>query len=161
QPRQFLAHAGDARADQGLVTDELEGEADQDRREGGEPWPLCYLPNGQVAIPRQMFQEILRLIAQLRPQPPPALAEDARCHAFKQPAEGVRPNARENGQINPRPSVRVTRGAGSGQHLGSVLQERRENASIDAGLGFIWRISVKANMHMMMKSFFVATALIA
>jgi glycosyltransferase involved in cell wall biosynthesis len=42
----------------------------------------------------------------------------------------------------PRPSVRVTRGAGSGQHLASVLQEGRENASIDACLGFIWRISV-------------------
>jgi hypothetical protein len=42
----------------------------------------------------------------------------------------------------PRPSVRVTRGAGSSQHLASVLQEGRENANIDAGLGFIWRISV-------------------
>jgi putative ABC transport system substrate-binding protein len=29
---------------------------------------------GLVAIPRQMFQEILRLIAELRPQPPPAPA---------------------------------------------------------------------------------------
>jgi len=28
----------------------------------------------EVAIPRQMFQEILRLIAKLRPQPPPAPA---------------------------------------------------------------------------------------
>jgi hypothetical protein len=28
----------------------------------------------EVAIPRQMFQEILRLIAELRPQPRPALA---------------------------------------------------------------------------------------
>jgi hypothetical protein len=27
-----------------------------------------------VAIPRQMFQDILRLIAELRPQPPPAAA---------------------------------------------------------------------------------------
>ena len=42
---------------------------------------------------------------------------------------------------DPRPSVRITRGAGSGQHLASVLQEGRENANIDAGLGFIWRIS--------------------
>jgi hypothetical protein len=42
---------------------------------------------------------------------------------------------------DPRPSVRVTRGAGSGQHLASVLQKGRENANIDAGLGFIWRIS--------------------
>jgi hypothetical protein len=28
----------------------------------------------EVAIPRQMFQENLRLIAELRPQPPPAPA---------------------------------------------------------------------------------------
>ena len=28
----------------------------------------------EVAIARQMFEEILRLIAELRPQPPPALA---------------------------------------------------------------------------------------
>jgi hypothetical protein len=28
----------------------------------------------EVAIPRRMFQEILRLIAELRPQPPPAPA---------------------------------------------------------------------------------------
>jgi len=41
----------------------------------------------------------------------------------------------------PRAGVRVTRGAGGSQHLGSVLQEGRENANIDAGLGFIWRIS--------------------
>ena len=44
---------------------------------------------------------------------------------------------------DPRPSVRITRGAGSGQHLASVLQKGRENANIDAGLGFIWRISAK------------------
>jgi len=42
---------------------------------------------------------------------------------------------------DPRPSVQVTRGAGSGQHLASVLQEGRENANIEAGLGLIWRIS--------------------
>src|SRR5215471_12273285 len=44
---------------------------------------------------------------------------------------------------DPRPSVQVTRGVDSGQHLASVLQEGRENANIDAGLGFIWRISVQ------------------
>src|SRR5215467_4739013 len=47
QPRQFLADAGDAGADQGLVTDKLEGQADQDRREGGEPRPLHHLPDGR------------------------------------------------------------------------------------------------------------------
>ena len=61
----------------------------------------------------------------------------------EQPKEGVCPNARENGRIRPRAGVRITRGAGSGQHLASVLQEGRENANIDAGLGFIWRISDK------------------
>jgi hypothetical protein len=44
---------------------------------------------------------------------------------------------------DPRPSVRVTRGAGSGQHLASVLQEGRENANIHACLGFIRRIPAR------------------
>jgi hypothetical protein len=47
QSRQFLAHASHARADQGLVTDKLEGEADQDRRESREPRPLCRHPDGR------------------------------------------------------------------------------------------------------------------
>jgi Transposase DDE domain group 1 len=34
----------------------------------------------------------------------------------------------------------ATRGVGSGPHLAPVLQEGRENANIDASLGFIWRI---------------------
>jgi Transposase DDE domain group 1 len=59
----------------------------------------------------------------------------------EQPTAGARRNARENGQIRPSTS-RVTRGAGSGQHLASVLQEGWENANIDAGWRFIWRISV-------------------
>ena len=44
---------------------------------------------------------------------------------------------------DPRPGVRVIRGAGSSQHLASILQEGRENANIDAGLGFLWKISVE------------------
>ena len=47
QPRQFPAHTGDAGADQGLVADDLEGQADLDRREGPQPWPLCHLPDGR------------------------------------------------------------------------------------------------------------------
>ena len=50
----------------------------------------------------------------------------------------------KNGRSDPRPNVRVTRGASSGRHLASVLQEGRENANIDGGLGFLWRISVKS-----------------
>ena len=49
---------------------------------------------------------------------------------------------------DPRAGVRVTRGAGGSQHLASVLQEGGENANIDAGLGFIWRISVIASRMM-------------
>src|SRR5262249_41355121 len=51
QSQQLLAHAGNAGADQGLVTDELEGEAHQDRREDGEPWPLRRLPDGRGRHP--------------------------------------------------------------------------------------------------------------
>src|SRR5262249_43230923 len=99
----------------------------------------------EAAIARQMIQDILRLIAELRPPPPPALARHVRSHAFtsnrqKQCVQmpGKMPRS------DPRPADRLMRGAGSGQHLASVLQERRENANIDAGLGFIWRISVRA-----------------
>ena len=52
---------------------------------------------------------------------------------------------------DPRAGVRVTRGAGSSQHLASVLQERRENANIDAGLGFIWRISARTYRRMIIE----------
>src|SRR6516162_946345 len=46
QSWQLSRHACNTGANQGLVADELEGEADQDRREGGEPRTLCCLPNG-------------------------------------------------------------------------------------------------------------------
>src|SRR3954466_9711103 len=46
QSWQLSPHTCNTGADQGLVADELEGEADQDRREGGEPRTLCRLPNG-------------------------------------------------------------------------------------------------------------------
>src|SRR5262245_55180735 len=43
---QLSPHACNTGADQGLVADELEEEAAQDRREGGELRTLCRLPNG-------------------------------------------------------------------------------------------------------------------
>jgi hypothetical protein len=60
----------------------------------------------EVAIPRQMFQEILRLIAEPRPQPP--LAPYADRHAFKstQQEEYVQ-NASENNQISRSTAVRA------------------------------------------------------
>jgi hypothetical protein len=123
---------GDAGADQGLVADDLEGQADQDRREGGEPRPLCYLPDGRG---RHRTANVPGDFAAHR-------GTAAAATTSAQPIEGVRPNARKMAGSDPRPSVRITRGAGSSQHLASVLQEGRESANIDAGLGFIWRISV-------------------
>ena len=145
QSRQLPAHFGDAGADKGLVADEPEGETDQDRREGGEPRPLCYLPDGRG---RHRTANVPRDFAAYRGATAAATTSASVSRSMsciqEQPTEGVRPNARENGQFRPSTSVRVPRGAGSGQHFASVLQEGRENANIDAGLGFIWRISVKA-----------------
>ena len=47
QSRQLPAHAGDTGADQGVVANEPEGEADQDRRQARQPRPLCRFPNGR------------------------------------------------------------------------------------------------------------------
>ena len=56
----------------------------------------------EVAIARQMFQEILRLIAELRPQPTTSASVRRSMSCIQeQPTEGVRPNARENDQMRP------------------------------------------------------------
>src|SRR5262245_14153423 len=102
QSRQFLADAGDAGADQGLVTDKLEGEADQDRRESRDPRPLCYLPDGRgrhrtANVPRD-FAAHRRATAAATTS---ASVRRSMSCIQEQPTEGVRPNARENGQIRP------------------------------------------------------------
>src|SRR5262249_3982928 len=101
-PRQFPAHAGDAGADQGLVADELEGEVDQDRREGGEPRPLCRLPDGRG---RHRTANVPRDFAAHRGTTAAATTSASMSRSMsciqEQPTEGVRPNARENGQIRP------------------------------------------------------------
>src|SRR5262249_27938927 len=84
QPRQFLADAGDAEADQGLVADELEGEADQDRCEGGEPRTLCRLPNGggrhrTANVPGDSAADRGTTAA----APARASMKRSNCHAFK------------------------------------------------------------------------------
>src|SRR5450830_687366 len=60
-------------------------------------------------------------------------------HAFKSTTGGVRPNARENGQISPPTTVRAARRASSRPHLAAVLREGRKSANIQAGSGVIWR----------------------
>jgi hypothetical protein len=99
----------------------------------------------EVAIPRQMFQEILRLIGELRPQPTTS-ASMRRSTVMRSRATDRRSASKCQGEWPDQtldqafglPEVLV-----GGQHLASILQEGRENANIDAGLGFIWRISVK------------------
>jgi hypothetical protein len=51
----------------------------------------------------------------------------------------------ETARSDPRPGVRVTRGAVSGRHLASVLQEGRENANIDAGLVHLENLGLYAS----------------
>src|SRR5262249_1491825 len=102
QPLQFPAHAGDAGADQGLVADESEGQADQDRREGGEPRPLCYLPDGRgrhrtANVPRDFAADRGATAAATTSA---SVRRSMSC-IQEQPTEGVRPNARKSGQIRP------------------------------------------------------------
>src|SRR5215831_10883038 len=94
--------AGDAGADQGLVADDSEGQADQDRREGGELRPLCYLPDGRgrhrtANVPRDFAADRGATAAATTSA---SVRRSMSC-IQEQPTEGVRPNARENGQIRP------------------------------------------------------------
>jgi hypothetical protein len=47
QPRQLYAHAGDAEGSGAVVADQPAREADQDRCQGRQPWPLCHVPDGR------------------------------------------------------------------------------------------------------------------
>jgi hypothetical protein len=55
----------------------------------------------------------------------------------KQSTGGVRPNARENRQINPPTTVRAAQCAGGRPHLAAVLQDSWKYANIHADLGVI------------------------
>jgi len=59
----------------------------------------------EVAITRQMFHEILRVIAELLPKPRPAPASDRRCSCVREHLTGVlRPDTKEN-RSNRAPGV--------------------------------------------------------
>jgi hypothetical protein len=63
---------GDLEGGGAVVTDQLAREADQDRYQGHQPSPLRHFQMAEVAVSRQIFQEILSLMARLRA--PPAAA---------------------------------------------------------------------------------------
>src|SRR5215467_13706082 len=143
QSWQLSPHACNTGADQGLVADELEGEADQDRREGGEPRPLCYLPDGRG---RHRTANVPRDFAAHRGATAAATTSASVRRSMsciqEQPTEGVRPNASENSQINPSTIVRAARAAGSQPYLPSGFQGRCKIATLHAGFGVIRGMSV-------------------
>src|SRR5215831_12180099 len=128
QSWQLSSHACNTGADQGLVADELEGEADQDRREGGVPRTLCRLPNGGGRHPTTNVPG--DSAADRGTTAAATTRASMKCSIVTRSSAIDRRNASKcRGKMarsDPRPSVRVTRGAGSGQHLASVLQEGRE-----------------------------------
>src|SRR5260370_21724728 len=105
---------------------------------------MFIFPMAEVAIARQCFSRFCGSSRSYGCSHHQRQHETFDGHAFKsnRQKECVQMPG-EMARSDPRPSARVTRGAGSGRHLASVLQEGRENANIDAALGFIWGISVK------------------
>src|SRR5262245_28747746 len=75
------------------------GQADQDRREGREPRPLCRLPDGRG---RHRTANVPRDFAAHRGATAAATTSASVRRSMsciqEQPTEGVRPNARENAQ---------------------------------------------------------------
>jgi len=96
----FLRTLATPEADQGSVTDKLEGEADQDRRESREPRPLCRLPtHGNVAGD---------FAAHPGTAAPAATSASVRRSCVQgQQTGGVRPYVRKNRQMRPSNAVRT------------------------------------------------------
>jgi hypothetical protein len=80
QSPQLPAHPGNAGANQGLVADQPQGETDPRSARKSPATAVRCLPDAEVAIPRKLFEEILRMIAELRPQPIPRRRERRGCH---------------------------------------------------------------------------------
>lgn len=72
--RQLPAHAGNAGADQGLVADSLREKLIKVGAKLVSHGRYVAFQMAEVAIPRAMVDEILRLIAELRPPPDPVPA---------------------------------------------------------------------------------------
>jgi hypothetical protein len=72
QPRQLHADAGDAQGGGAVVADQPAREVNQDRPKVVSHGRYVTFQMAEVAVPRQMFQEILSLIARLRAPPAPA-----------------------------------------------------------------------------------------
>jgi hypothetical protein len=65
----------------------------------------------------------------------------------QQPTGGVRPNARQNDQINSSTTIPTTPGTGSRPQLASILREGRKSANIHLSSGVIWGIPDEMTAH--------------
>jgi len=65
--RTLASPAGRGRS---VVADQPAGEGGEDRGQGDRQRPLRDLPDGEVAVPRELFSRILYRIARLRPPGP-------------------------------------------------------------------------------------------
>jgi TolB-like protein len=93
----------------------------------------------EVAIPRRLFQEILR------PQPPPHQHETFDSHAFDSNRREERAqNAWKNGQISPPDAARVRGMVAAVGTAHPTLRKGRQNVNIHANSRFIWGIPDKA-----------------
>ena len=73
QPRQFNADAGFARGSRAVVPDQLAGEKlIKIGAKVGRHARYAVFQMAEVAVPRELFEKILRLIDGLRPRPVPA-----------------------------------------------------------------------------------------
>jgi len=72
-----------------VVADQPARETHRDRREGRQPRPLHHVPNAEVAVSRQMFADMLSLIARLR-APTRARTRGQRHQMRQAPAAEVR-----------------------------------------------------------------------
>jgi hypothetical protein len=89
----------------------------------------------EVAIPRQMFQKILRLIVETAAAVTTSASVTCSMglRLKEQPTGRVCPNARENGLISHSTTVPAAQGDGSRQRRPPVLPKRRKSAKIYAG----------------------------
>src|SRR5262245_8794405 len=143
QSWQLSPHACNTGANQGLVADELEGEADQDRREGGEPRTLCRLPNGGGRHPTT---NVPGDSAADRGTTAAATTRASMKRSIVTRSSAIdRRNASpsENSQINPSTIVRAARAAGSQPYLPSGFQGRCKIATLHAGFGVIRGMSAQ------------------
>ena len=69
QSRQFPSHVGDPRSDQGLVAESLKEKLIKIGAKVVSHGRYVAFQMAEVAIPRNLFADVLRLIAELRPPP--------------------------------------------------------------------------------------------